>query len=94
MSLKRFAVQRDKTEPAIVAALEAVGAQCLRLDVLDLLVLFRGGLFLLECKSTRYTIKTMRAKTRKQLDLVDRGWPIYFVSTPDEALKAIGVIEA
>lgn len=90
VSLKRFAVQRDKTEPAITDALTAVGADYIRLDVFDLLVLFRGGVFLLECKSTRYKVQTMRAKTRKQLGLIERGWPLHFVTTPDEALKAIG----
>lgn len=92
MSLKRHAVRRDKTEAEIVAALRQVGADCLLLDEFDLLVLFRGGLFTLECKSTRGKAQTMRAKTERQKDLVQRGWPLRFCTTPEQALQAIGAM--
>ena len=92
MSLKRYAVRRDKTEGPILAALKAVGAEYLLLDAIDVLVLFRGRLTLLECKSTRSKKQTMREKTASQRDLVARGWPLHFVTTPEQALLAIGAL--
>lgn len=48
---KKGAVHRDKAEPAIIAALEAVGASVEQLDVVDLLVGFRNENHLLEVKT-------------------------------------------
>lgn len=93
MSLNRYAKQRDKTEQPIVAALRAVGADVLLTDAVDLLVLFRGTVHLLECKSVRGKKGTMRAKTESQMALVTRGWPLHFVTDPESALKAIGAIQ-
>lgn len=90
MSLKRYATRRDKSEPSILRALSAVGADYILLDAFDTLVLFRGQLFMLENKTGRGKKGTMRAKTRNQQVLADRGWPIQFVSTPEQALQAIG----
>ena len=86
MTLKRFATRRDATEPLILRALQAAGADYILLDPFDVLVLFRGRLVMLECKTA-----TGR-KTRNQEILVERGWPVQFVRTPDEALQAIGAI--
>lgn len=50
----RYAAHRDKAEPAIIRALEAVGATVEQLDkrdVPDLLVGYRGQTFILEVKS-------------------------------------------
>lgn len=86
MSLKRYARKRDTSEPAILEALLKVGADYLLLDDFDALVTFRNDLFMLECKTGK------GRKTKKQQGLVQRGWPLRFVSTPDEALKAIGAL--
>ena len=87
MSLKRFATKRDRNEPEILRALQRVGAEFIRLDPFDVLVLFRGRVTMLECK-----VKSGRA-TRNQQYLVARGWPLRFVRTPTEALEAIGAIK-
>ena len=93
MSLKRYSTRRDKTEPEILRALAAVGADYIRLDAIDVLVLFRGQLYLLECKSARGKKRPkMRETTRNQDVLVQRGWPLHFVSNPMEALRAIGAV--
>lgn len=86
MSLKRWAARRDSTEAAIVTALRQVGAQVLTLDRFDLLVLFHGRLFMLDAKS-RHGRATVTQDT-----MIALGWPLRYVETPDEALKAIGAL--
>lgn len=95
------AKRRDANEPAIVAALEAAGAYVQRLDegggVPDLLVGFRGRTFLVEVKNPdakgggKYNTGG-RWLTKDQADwLADwRGEPPAQVTTPAEALAAIG----
>lgn len=80
----RRAAKRDLTEPAIVDALRQVGAQILRLGPFDLLVLFRGKLFMLDSKSRH------GRPTSTQAALIALGWPLTFVETPEAALEAIG----
>jgi hypothetical protein len=88
-----IAKRRDKTEAAIFNALIKAGADVIRLDTFDLIVLYRGRVFLLECKSIRgKKVQTMREKTRIQVGLVNRGWPLSFVTTPEQALQAIGAL--
>lgn len=87
MSLKRFATRRDATEPAILRALAKVGADYVLLDAFDVLVLFRGRLTMLDCKTAK------GRPTRNQQVLVQRGWPLRFVKTEEEALQAIGAME-
>ncbi len=84
MSVKRWNTRRDSTEPLICRALANAGADYIRLDAFDLLVLYRGRLSMLDCKRAK------GRRTRNQEILVQRGWPLRFVVTPDEALKAIG----
>jgi hypothetical protein len=87
MSLTRWGTRRDRSEPAIRKALWQAGAKFLLLDPFDLLVLFRGKVFLLECKTGK------GKATRGQELLVEDGWPVIFVKTPEEALQAIGALE-
>lgn len=84
MSLKRYAAKRDASEAAIVQALAAVGAQVIRLEPFDLLVLHQGRLWMLDAKTG-----TERMRTKTQQRLVAEGWPLHFVTTPDEALRVI-----
>jgi hypothetical protein len=78
--------RRDETEPEIVRALEAVGAEVERLDrPFDLLVWFRGRLHPLECTG----ITEYRKRAADQLALLER-WGVPIVRTPTEALRAIG----
>jgi hypothetical protein len=82
----RRAARRDATEPEIVRALEQVGADVERLDKFDLLVWYRGRLFMLDAKSPG------GRPTEAQERLTARGWPLRYVETPIDALKAIGAI--
>ena len=77
--------KRDRTEPAILRALRAVGAEYVVLDPFDLLVLYRGGLFMLDCKTP-----DGRA-TKTQHLLIANGWPLHFVVTPEQALAVLGI---
>jgi hypothetical protein len=88
MSLNRWNARRDANEGPIVQALRAAGADVIRLDVFDLLVLYRGRIFCLDAKLP----KTGKATTSQDA-LVDRGWPLCFVHDPIDALKAIGAVK-
>lgn len=84
MSLNRWNARRDANEPAIVDALEKAGALVLRLNKFDLLVYYRGKLFMLDPKTSK------GRATSVQEALLDNGWPLVFVRDEIEALKAIG----
>lgn len=86
MSLTRWAAKRDDNEGDVVRAITQVGAQHLRLDAFDLLVLFRGRIHMLEVKT-----KTGRL-TDSQQDLIATGWPLRIVRNVDDALRAIGAL--
>ena len=77
--------RRDETEPAIVQALEAIGAKVERLDrPVDLLVRFRGQILLLEVSGiTKY-----RKREPKQAEFLST-WEVPVVRTPEEALKVV-----
>ncbi len=79
-------MKRDATEPEILRALARVGADYILLDAFDVLVWFRGRLTMLDCKAEKGRV------TRNQQVLIDRGWPLRFAKTPEEALQAIGAI--
>jgi hypothetical protein len=80
----RRAAKRDRTEPEILRAISRVGADYILLEPFDALILFRGQLTMIDCK----TLKGRH--TRTQDILVQRGWPLKFVVTPEQALAAIG----
>jgi hypothetical protein len=85
-----FAPQRDKNEPDIVNALEAVGASVSRISSLgipDLLVGWRGDTFLLEVKNGKAKLNDNQVAWHNAWN----GAPAIIVRTPEEALGAIGV---
>ena len=84
MSIKRFSARRDANERGVIQALHRVGARVLKMDAVDLLVLFRGKLFMLDVKTERGTL------TANQKQLIGESWPVKIVYTAEEALKAIG----
>lgn len=88
MSLKRYATKRDQSESGILRAISRVGADYILMDAFDVLVLFRGDVFLLECKTPKKGRQTVNQK-----ELVRRGWPLKFVTTPEQALHAIGALK-
>ncbi|MGQ0836341.1 MAG: hypothetical protein ACT4O5_15755 [Gammaproteobacteria bacterium] len=87
MSLNRYATRRDDNEPAVVHALEKVGAKVERLKwPCDLAVKFRDRHFLIEVHNPE---SKYRKRSKKQLDaLAKLGIPM--VRSADEALQAVG----
>jgi hypothetical protein len=77
--------KRDATEQAILRTLRQVGADYVLLDPFDVLVLHRGRLYMLDCKTPA------GVPTERQKDLILRGWPLRYVITPDDALKVLGL---
>ena len=86
MSLNRYAAKRDGNEGAICDALEKAGALVLKLNKFDLLVRYRGSLFMLDSKMPK------GRATKAQQALIDQGWPLCFVRDEIAALKAIGAV--
>src|SRR3990167_2007282 len=84
MSLKRWNAKRDQNEVAIVRALWKAGAAVLRLDAFDMLVLYRGHLFMLDAKMPK------GRPTEAQAALLACGWPLRYVRDEMSALRAIG----
>lgn len=94
MSLTRYATRRDASEPAILRAIWKAGARYILLDPFDVLVLYRGAITMLEVKTPKTKTTRRGRMTRNQELLVQEGWPVRFVETPEEALAAIGAIAA
>lgn len=96
----RRAAKVDDNQEAIVAALRAAGATAQSLaqvgkGVPDLLVGYRRQSFLLEVKDPAQP-PSKRALTADQ-QVWHRSWngfPVAIVQTPDDALAAIGAIQA
>lgn len=87
MKRKSYAKKRDANEPEIVAVLRHVGAKIVYLDWVDLLVEFKGKVYLLE-------VKTAIGKLTKDQEKNFVGWPIHIVRDGGAALLAIGAIAA
>lgn len=89
MSLNRYAQRRDANEGPIIEALERAGASVKQLaQPCDLLVEFRGHLFLLEVKDPAQ-IPSKRRLTPAQ-EKFFREFSVTVVLTPEDALRAIG----
>ena len=88
MSFNRWAAKRDGCESDIVDALRKAGALVLHLNKFDLLVYLprRQAFYMLDCKGDDGRI------TASQQQLLDDGFPLQFVGSPQEALKLIGVV--
>jgi len=87
MSLNRYNAKRDANERPIVEAYRRAGAKVLLLDQVDLLVLYKGKLFLREVKMPNGRL------TKAQERLIAEGWPVECVEDPIEALKGIGAVK-
>jgi hypothetical protein len=80
--------RKDATQDGIVAALIAVGALVRELHrvgqgIPDLLVQFRGRIYLIECKSPDGTLE------RSQRDMIREGWIVHVVETPEQAIEVL-----
>ena len=83
----RRAAKRDLSEPAIVDALQKLGALVYRELPVDLLVFYRGRFMVLECK-TEGQPKHSRKRCKGQDDFIKAtGCPV--VKTPEMALTAV-----
>lgn len=86
MSLNRWNAKRDGNEAEIVDALRKAGALVLHLNKFDLLIYFRGVLYMRDAKSADGRI------TDAQQQLLDDGWPLEFIREPLDALRSIKAI--
>lgn len=87
----RYAARIDNTSAGIVQALRQVGAKVIHIRwPFDLLVLFRGRLVMIDCKTPRSKAGSVR-KQASQVQLEAEGWPLRYVRSADEALRLIGV---
>jgi hypothetical protein len=85
----RRALKRDLAEPAIVSALEKIGALVFRMHTpADLLVRFKRQWFVLEVK----TLGTYRDKRQIEQEQFIALTDTPRVRTPEDALRAIGAI--
>lgn len=89
MSLNRYDKRRDTVEPSIVSALLKAGVKIMRQDEFDLLCCRASNLYMLEVKSSDY--KARKGLTDGQQILRNIGWPLQIVTTPEQALKAVGL---
>jgi Holliday junction resolvase len=92
MSIKRHDPKRDANEPPIVEALQAVGANVYRVSgegLPDLLVIFRGEIYLMEVKTGKGRLTLAQEKF-----MLDNGDVpnVSVVKTIDDALTLIGAI--
>jgi len=79
MSLRRYANKRDKSEPAIFAALRSMGCLIYPTDKpTDALCLVRGRIHLIECKTGKGKL------TEDQKDFV-KLWPVWVLRSVDDA---------
>jgi hypothetical protein len=89
MGLPRYAAQRDHNEPSIIQALEKIGAQVEQMKLpCDLLVRFRGQMFVLEVDNPASKYRKRKPDQLKFL----QEWGVPLVQTPEDALKAIGAM--
>lgn len=93
MSRNRYARRRDLNEPQIIEALEAAGCDVLQSDDFDLVVGYRGGNFLIECKRPKRATESRITPIQKRLRGQWRG-QYAIVTTPEEALIAVGAVVA
>lgn len=91
MSIKRWATRKDAVQKDIIAALEAAGCEVWVIEQpIDLLTLYRGRWMPMECKTPQKNGKPRkRTDQADQTELLQRT-AIPVVTTPIEALRAIG----
>lgn len=93
MSVRRRAAKRDGNERAIIDGLRAVGALVYPLSERgypDLLVAYRDNTYLLEVKARKGKLEDAQIEFRDNWT----GGVLALVRTLDEALEAIGAVEA
>lgn len=87
-----FAHRIDSVQAEVVRALEQAGAFVFDCSALgrgfpDLFVVFRGHVFLLECKTPGGQLTAAEKRFAMLCP-----WPVHIVRSADDALKAIGLV--
>jgi hypothetical protein len=87
--LRRYANQRDKTEPEIFETLMKLGCLVERTNKpFDAVISYRGRVYLVECKTPKS--KTGRVNmTADQQSMIDDGWPVAILKSADDAIQFI-----
>lgn len=87
----RLRARTDANQDEIIAALRAVGAAVFYIRwPFDLLVAFRGQLYILECKAVGEHLGGEQQIDVERLD--DKGVSVYVVRSVIDALKAIRIV--
>jgi hypothetical protein len=93
MSLKRWATRKDTAQREIVEALEAVNCEVWIIErPCDLLTHFRGRWLPLECKTPKANGKVRKRNDQAEQTQTLERTRIPVVTTPLEALKAVGAV--
>lgn len=93
MSLKRWATRKDSVQRDIIAALEAAGCEVWVIEKpVDLLTNFRGQWLPLECKTPQKNGRARKRNDQPEQTAVIERTRIPVVTTPVEALRAIGAM--
>lgn len=90
--LRPYANKRDKTEGVIFDALRAMGCRVYAINKpTDALVLFRGEIHLIECKTP--LSKAGRVKlTKDQEAFIADGWPVTVLASANDAVRFVQTI--
>ena len=90
MTLNRYAKRRDDNEAEIVLALRKAGVRVFYLDQpVDLLIAHQGEFKFLEVKSDS---KEHFTEAQAAFFEDTQGYPRYRVETPEDALRALGLL--
>lgn len=92
--MPRWAAKVDTTSKAVIQRFRDYGADWLdtsRTPGIDGFALFRGKVIAVEIK-TRRTKNAKVQLTKRQCDMIDRGWPIKVVCGPDDVPSALGFV--
>lgn len=93
MSIKRWATRKDAVQKDIITALETAGCEVWVIEKpVDLLTLYRGQWMPLECKTPQKNGKPRKRNDQAAQTEVIARVRIPVVTTPMEALRAVGVV--
>jgi hypothetical protein len=93
MSLKRWATRKDAVQRDIVEALETAGCEVWVIEKpVDLLTLYHGRWMPLECKTPQKNGKARKRNDQPEQAEVITRTRIPIVTTPIEALRAVGAV--
>jgi len=93
VSIKRWATRKDAVQKDIIAALESAHVEVWVIEEpVDLLTHYRGRWMPLECKTPQKNGKPRKRNDQQEQTQTIERTRIPIVTTPIEALKAVGAI--